>query len=181
MTWPGGRAGERRLGGASYLAGGTTQVDLVFKDGVLLPSGSSTSRGLPSGGSPDAATRSRVGAMTTMEEIAADPVAVARAALVREALLKGASAQLRNMATIGGNLLQRTRCRYFRDPSVYACNKRSPGSGCAAVEGSGAHAAILGAVAGVHRAARLGSLCSRGRARRCRHPRARPGGHGRSR
>src|ERR1700742_1666795 len=86
-----------------------------------------------------------VGALTTMEELGADPVLVARAALVREALLAGASTQLRNMASIGGNLLQRTRCRYFRDPSVPACNKRTPGSGCAAVTGPARMHAILGA------------------------------------
>ena len=64
---------------------------------------------------------------------------------MREALLAGASTQLRNMATIGGNLLQRTRCRYFRDPSVPACNKRTPGSGCAAITGPARMHAILGA------------------------------------
>jgi CO/xanthine dehydrogenase FAD-binding subunit len=68
-----------------------------------------------------------------------------RVPLVREALLAGASTQLRNMATIGGNLLQRTRCRYFRAPTVSACNKRAPGSGCAAVTGAARMHAILGA------------------------------------
>src|SRR4029077_12535907 len=86
-----------------------------------------------------------VGALTTMEELAADPVLSERAAFVREALLDGASTQLRNMATIGGNLLQRTRCRYFRDRSVAACNKRAPGSGCAAVANVARMHAILGA------------------------------------
>jgi CO/xanthine dehydrogenase FAD-binding subunit len=80
-----------------------------------------------------------------MEELAADPTVVERLPLVREALLAGASTQLRNMATIGGNLLQRTRCRYFRDPTVAACNKRQPGSGCAAVSGAARMHAILGA------------------------------------
>src|SRR4029434_1513217 len=65
--------------------------------------------------------------------------------VVRVALLAGASTQLRNMATIGGNLLQRTRCRYFRDRNVAACNKRSPGSGCAAVTYGARMHAILGA------------------------------------
>ena len=68
-----------------------------------------------------------------------------RVPFVREALLAGASPQLRNMATIGGNLLQRTRCRYFRDSTVMACNKRTPGSGCAAVRGPARMHAILGA------------------------------------
>src|SRR4051794_29641095 len=86
-----------------------------------------------------------VGSLTTMEELAADPTVAERLPLVREALLLSASVQLRNMATIGGNLLQRTRCRYFRDPTVPGCNKRSPGSGCAAVRGPARMHAILGA------------------------------------
>jgi xanthine dehydrogenase YagS FAD-binding subunit len=86
-----------------------------------------------------------VGALTTMEELAADPAVGERAPVVREALLMGASVQLRNMATIGGNLLQRTRCRYFRDRDVAACNKRAPGSGCAALAGAPRMHAILGA------------------------------------
>ncbi|MFD2351088.1 FAD binding domain-containing protein [Nonomuraea ferruginea] len=80
-----------------------------------------------------------------MEELAADPYVSARAPFVREALLLGASVQLRNMATIGGNLLQRTRCRYFRDPTVPDCNKRRRGTGCAAVTGAARMHAILGA------------------------------------
>jgi xanthine dehydrogenase YagS FAD-binding subunit len=80
-----------------------------------------------------------------MEELAADLTVAGRLPLVREALLAGASPQLRNMATIGGNLLQRTRCRYFRDPAVGACNKRAPGSGCAAMRGPARMHAILGA------------------------------------
>jgi xanthine dehydrogenase YagS FAD-binding subunit len=76
----------------------------------------------------------RIGALTTMEELAADPAVMERLPLVRQALLLSASTQLRNMATIGGNLLQRTRCCYFRDPSC-ACNKRAPGAGCSAVQG----------------------------------------------
>jgi xanthine dehydrogenase YagS FAD-binding subunit len=80
-----------------------------------------------------------------MEELAADPTVVECLPLVREALLAGASTQLRNMATIGGNLLQRTRCRYFRDATVAACNKRRRGSGCAAISGAARMHAILGA------------------------------------
>src|SRR2546429_773449 len=80
-----------------------------------------------------------------MEELAADPIVTEQVPFVREALLAGASPQLRNMATIGGNLLQRTRCRYFRDSTVMACNKRTPGSGCAAVRGPARMHAILGA------------------------------------
>jgi xanthine dehydrogenase YagS FAD-binding subunit len=80
-----------------------------------------------------------------MNELAADPTVSERVPFVRDALLAGASPQLRNMATIGGNLLQRTRCRYFRDSTVMACNKRTPGSGCAAVHGPARMHAILGA------------------------------------
>ncbi|MFG3305350.1 FAD binding domain-containing protein [Streptomyces wuyuanensis] len=128
---------------ASYLAGGTTQLDLM-KDGVLDPDRLVDITRLPLGGISHTDSSIRVGALTTMEELAADPVVRERLPFVREALLLGASTQLRNMATIGGNLLQRARCRYFRDPTVAACNKRSPGSGCAAIAGVQRMHAILG-------------------------------------
>jgi CO/xanthine dehydrogenase FAD-binding subunit len=131
--------------GASYLAGGTTQLDLMLKDGVLQPERLVDIGRLPLRGITRNADTLRVGALTTMEELAADPTVTERVPFVREALLAGASPQLRNMATIGGNLLQRTRCRYFRDPAVAACNKRVPGSGCAAVSGAARMHAILGA------------------------------------
>ena len=120
---------------AQYLAGGTTQIDLILKDKVLNPERLVDITRLPLRGITLYGDALVVGALTTMEELAADPVLEVRAAFVREALLAGASTQLRNMATIGGNLLQRTRCRYFRDPSVPACNKRAPGSGCSAISG----------------------------------------------
>ncbi|HEY2075110.1 MAG TPA: xanthine dehydrogenase family protein subunit M [Streptosporangiaceae bacterium] len=130
---------------ADYVAGGTTQVDLMLKDGVLSPSRLVDVTGLPLQWIAADAAVIRVGATTTMEELAADPTVSARLPVVRESLLRSASVQLRNMATIGGNLLQRTRCRYFRDPAVEACNKRQPGSGCAAVTGPARMHAILGA------------------------------------
>ena len=130
---------------ASYLAGGTTQLDLMLKDGVVSPDRLVDITRLPLAGVTPGDGAIRVGALTTMEELAADPTVVERLPLVREALLAGASTQLRNMATIGGNLLQRTRCRYFRDPTVAACNKRQRGSGCAAVSGAARMHAILGA------------------------------------
>ncbi len=130
---------------SSYLAGGTTQLDLMLKDGVVAADRLVDITRLPLGGVTRGDGTIRVGALTTMEELAADPTVVRRLPLVREALLAGASTQLRNMATIGGNLLQRTRCRYFRDPTVPACNKRRPGSGCAAVSGAARMHAILGA------------------------------------
>ena len=130
---------------AAYLAGGTTLLDLMLKDGILSLERLVDITRLPLKGITASDTAIRVGATTTMEELAADPTLTSRLPMVREALLAGASVQLRNMATIGGNLLQRTRCRYFRDPSVAACNKRQPGSGCAAVTGVARMHAILGA------------------------------------
>jgi CO/xanthine dehydrogenase FAD-binding subunit len=130
---------------AAYLAGGTTQLDLILKDGIISPQRLVDVTRLPLKGITAGDTSIQVGATTTMEELAADPTVTRRLPLVREALLAGASVQLRNMATIGGNLLQRTRCRYFRDPAVAACNKRRPGSGCAAVAGPARMHAILGA------------------------------------
>jgi xanthine dehydrogenase YagS FAD-binding subunit len=130
---------------AQYLAGGTTQLDLVLKDGVLEPERLVDITRLPLRAISRGDGTLRVGALTTMEELAADPTVTDRLACVREALLAGASTQLRNMATIGGNVLQRPRCRYFRDPTVAACNKRAPGSGCAAVTGAARMHAILGA------------------------------------
>jgi CO/xanthine dehydrogenase FAD-binding subunit len=130
---------------AAYLAGGTTLLDLMLKDGILSLERLVDITRLPLKGITASDTAIRVGATTTMEELAADPTLTSRLPMVREALLAGASVQLRNMATIGGNLLQRTRCRYFRDPGVAACNKRQPGSGCAAVTGVARMHAILGA------------------------------------
>ena len=130
---------------AQYLAGGTTQLDLMLKDGVIAPDRLVDITRLPLRGVTARDEALLVGALTTMAELAADPMLGERMPFVREALLAGASPQLRNMATIGGNLLQRTRCRYFRDSEVTACNKRAPGSGCAAMRGPARMHAILGA------------------------------------
>jgi CO/xanthine dehydrogenase FAD-binding subunit len=127
---------------AAFLAGGTTQVDLM-KDGVLAPGALIDITRLPLRGVAADGNLLRVGALTTMEELAAHPVVAERLPAVRESLLLAASPQLRNMATIGGNLLQRTRCRYYRDLSC-ACNKRAPGSGCGALDGHHRMHAILG-------------------------------------
>jgi CO/xanthine dehydrogenase FAD-binding subunit len=131
------------LPAAAYLAGGTTQLDLM-KDRVLAPHHLVDIGALPLRGTTRGEESMSVGALTTMDELAHDPTVVSGFPVLREALLAGASGQLRNMATIGGNLLQRTRCRYFRDPSVAACNKRAPGSGCAAVTGAARMHAIVG-------------------------------------
>jgi CO/xanthine dehydrogenase FAD-binding subunit len=128
---------------ASYLAGGTTQLDLM-KDGVLGPERLVDITRLPLRGVTRDGGGLHIGALTTMEELAADPTVTEELRIVRQALLLGASVQLRNMATIGGNLLQRARCRYFRDPSVPDCNKREPGTGCAAVNNTARMHAILG-------------------------------------
>ncbi|CAM5656219.1 carbon-monoxide dehydrogenase medium subunit [Streptomyces parvulus] len=136
-----GEAGA--VGSAAYLAGGTTQLDLM-KDGVLRPSRLIDITRLPLGGIEHHEDRLVVGSLTTMEELAADSVVGRRLPFVREALLRSASVQLRNMATIGGNLLQRTRCRYFRDRTVATCNKRAPGSGCGAITGAHRTSAVLG-------------------------------------
>jgi xanthine dehydrogenase YagS FAD-binding subunit len=85
----------------------------------------------------------RIGAMARNSAVAIHPVVVERYPLLAQALLAGASQQVRNMATVGGNLLQRTRCPYFRDLAV-ACNKRAPGSGCSAIDGYTRSHAILG-------------------------------------
>jgi CO/xanthine dehydrogenase FAD-binding subunit len=130
---------------AAYLAGGTTQLDLMLKDGIVEPARVVDITRLPLTGIVAGEDSIRVGALTTMEELAGHPSVRERLPLVRDALLLGASVQLRNMATIGGNVLQRTRCRYFRDPTVAACNKRSPGSGCAALHGAARMHAIAGA------------------------------------
>src|SRR6266496_4324846 len=107
---------------AAYLAGGTTQVDLM-KDGVLGPDLLIDITGLPLRGIAPDDGLVRVGALTTMAELAADPLVARRLPVVQESLLLAASPQLRNMAMVAGNLLQRTRCRYYRDLSC-ACNKR---------------------------------------------------------
>ena len=127
---------------AAYLAGGTTQVDLM-KDGVLGPDVLIDITRLPLRGVVPDGGAVRVGALTTMAELAADPLVSRRLPVVSESLLLAASPQLRNMATVAGNLLQRTRCRYYRDLSC-ACNKRQPGSGCGALEGHHRMHAILG-------------------------------------
>ncbi|WP_171167901.1 xanthine dehydrogenase family protein subunit M [Streptomyces sp. I05A-00742] len=127
---------------AAYLAGGTTQVDLM-KDEVFRPARLVDITRLPLRDIRADDDTLVVGALTTMEELAAHEAVRDRLPLVREALLKGASPQLRHMATLGGNLLQRTRCRYFRDPSV-ACNKREPGTGCDALDGYHRMHAVLG-------------------------------------
>src|SRR5687767_15189365 len=86
----------------------------------------------------------RIGAAATMAAVAAHLEVIGQFTVISEALLNSASPQVRNQATIGGNLLQRTRCPYFRDVGYAACNKRAPGSGCAAMGGENRWHAVLG-------------------------------------
>lgn len=127
----------------AFLAGGTTQVDLM-RQRVFTPTRLIDLQDLPLRGVEHTDTEIRVGALVSMEELARHPAVVEHQPLVTQALLAGASPQLRHAATIGGNLLQRTRCTYYRDPSVTACNRRTAGSGCAALDGDHAGHAILG-------------------------------------
>jgi xanthine dehydrogenase YagS FAD-binding subunit len=134
---------------AALLAGGTTLIDLM-KLGVMAPARLIDITALAQGDpalSEVAETAEggvRIGALARMSDVAEHPRIREGYPVVREALLKGASAQLRNMATIGGNLLQRTRCTYFRDVTMPECNKRDPGSGCGARPGVHRLSAILG-------------------------------------
>ncbi|WP_167162087.1 xanthine dehydrogenase family protein subunit M [Streptomyces sp. MBT27] len=128
---------------ARYLGGGTNLVDLM-KLGVERPEVLVDITRLPLDDvreQPDGSVR--VGATVRNSDLAAHPLIRERYPVVSQAVLSGASGQLRNMATTGGNLLQRTRCAYFQDLAK-ACNKRVPGSGCAAIEGVNHDHAVLG-------------------------------------
>ncbi|MBU6455094.1 MAG: xanthine dehydrogenase family protein subunit M [Cyanobacteria bacterium REEB67] len=130
--------------GAHYIAGGTNLIDLM-KDDVMSPAHlidvNDISCGdiekLPGGGV-------KIGALVRNSDLANDPYIRQNYPVLSRALLSAASAQLRNMATVGGNLMQRTRCSYFYDVAG-ACNKRQPGSGCPAIEGYNRMHSILGA------------------------------------
>jgi xanthine dehydrogenase YagS FAD-binding subunit len=127
---------------AAYIAGSTTLLDLM-KDNVSQPDHLVDITSLPLRGIEVTENHVRIGALTTMNDLAHASVIRERFPVISEALFLSASPQLRNMATIGGNLLQRTRCSYFRDPA-FACNKRVPGTGCAALTGPSRSHAILG-------------------------------------
>lgn len=128
-----------------FLAGGTTLIDLMKLD-VLRPTTLVDLGGLRAEHSAIESSPAglHLGAFAKMAEAAAHPYIVRNYPVIAESLSLAASAQLRNMATLGGNVLQRTRCAYYRDPSWTACNKRTPGSGCAAIEGSNRNHAVLG-------------------------------------
>jgi len=128
--------------GARYIAGGTTLVDLM-RETVERPDSLVDINGLPYTLIDVQPGKIRVGSLVRMSDLAAHPVVRQQIPMISQALELSASAQLRNMASIGGNLLQRTRCLYFRDVSA-ACNRRNPGAGCSAIEGRNRTHAILG-------------------------------------
>lgn len=126
-----------------FVAGGTNLVDLM-KLRVERPEDLVDVNALPLGKiEKTPAGGLRIGALVRNSDLAHDPTVQSQYAVLSQALLSGASPQLRNMATTGGNLLQRTRCVYFRD-AAHACNKRVPGSGCSAIGGHNRMLAILG-------------------------------------
>jgi xanthine dehydrogenase YagS FAD-binding subunit len=130
---------------AKFLGGGTNLIDLM-KMGVETPAQLidinrlqlAQVEELPGGKGV------RIGALARNSDVAEHPLIKLRYPVLSEAFLSGASPQLRNMATVGGNLLQRTRCYYFYDPAFPACNKRKPGRGCGAIDGFNRIHAILG-------------------------------------
>ena len=129
---------------ARFLGGGTNLIDLM-KSGVETPDhlidinrlALAQIEEIPGGGL-------RIGALARNSDVAGHPLVRERYPVLSQALLAGASPQLRNMATVGGNLLQRTRCYYFTDTGFPSCNKRRPGSGCGAIGGFNRIHAILG-------------------------------------
>lgn len=131
---------------ASYLAGGTTLVDLMKLD-VMRPErliDINALRGGRNGRIEFGQNGLRLGSLVRMADAADHPDIQHHYPVVAQSLQLAASAQLRNMASLGGNVLQRTRCTYFRDVSYAACNKRNPGSGCAALAGINRMHAVLG-------------------------------------
>ena len=130
--------------GAKFLAGGTNLLDLMKLD-IEQPTHLVDVNRLPLSGIEDTPQGGlRIGAMVTNSHLAADARVRSRYSVLTQAIVSGGSGQLRNKATAGGNLLQRTRCAYFYDPSK-PCNKRHPGSGCSAIDGLNRNSAIFGA------------------------------------
>ena len=131
--------------GAKFLAGGTNLLDLM-KGGIEAPTMLiDISRLQCAAIEADEAGGVRIGAAAKNSDVAGNPLIRTRYPLLVQALLAGASPQLRNMASVGGNLMQRTRCYYFYDRAFAACNKRAPGTGCAARTGFNRIHAIFGA------------------------------------
>ena len=140
------RAEAANLAAIQYLAGGTTLLDLmkldVMRPDRLIDIGSMKDDSVSQIEADDSGLR--IGALVRMSQAADDKTVRQTYPAIAQSLMLAASAQLRNMASLGGNLLQRTRCSYFRDTSWSACNKRDPGSGCAALGGNNRLHAVLG-------------------------------------
>ena len=129
--------------GSAFLAGGTTEVDLI-RAGIATPDHLVDINDLPLAHIDDLPDGGlRIGALARMSDVARTPAVSERYPAISRALLLGASEQLRNMASMGGNLRQRTRCAYLRD-GASPCNKREQGTGCAALDGFNRGHAILG-------------------------------------
>lgn len=136
------QASDAAKQGSVVIAGGTTLIDLMKLD-VMTPARVVDINSLPLRGISFGSNGLYIGALERMADVAEHPDVIKNYPVISQALLKSASAQLRNMASIGGNLMQRTRCGYFRDVHV-SCNKRVPGSGCPALDGENRMHAILG-------------------------------------
>lgn len=129
-----------------FVAGGTTLFDLM-KLGSMAPDALVDINGLQRHGFGEIEARPgglRLGGLVRMAQAARHPAVLRDYPVIAQSLALAASPQLRNMASLGGNVLQRTRCQYFRDPSWPSCNKRDPGSGCAAIKGVNRKHAVLG-------------------------------------
>jgi xanthine dehydrogenase YagS FAD-binding subunit len=143
----GTRTGQGQTDAATqYLSGGTTLIDLMKLD-VLRPSTVIDLRALRANNGNGVSVRGdglHLSAFASMAAVANDSAVRRSYPLIADSLSLAASPQLRNMATLGGNVLQKTRCPFFRDPSWQACNKRSPGSGCQAIGSFNRNHAVLG-------------------------------------
>jgi xanthine dehydrogenase YagS FAD-binding subunit len=129
--------------GTVFVAGGTDLLQL-WKAGAMTPEGVVDISRLPLGLVEYVDGQLSLGALARLSDVAAHPDVARDHPLIAEAIMASASGQIRNMATVGGNLLQRTRCPYFRNEWL-ACNKRTPGSGCGALSGENRQAALFGA------------------------------------
>src|SRR6266436_771055 len=129
----------------AFIAGGTDLIGLM-KDRAALPDRLLDINGLPDMARIEVLPEGglRIGALARMSDVAADAAVRGRFPVIAESLLFAASGQLRNMASMGGNIMQRTRCAYFRDEDNLPCNKRRPGSGCSALHGINRNHAIFG-------------------------------------